>query len=479
LQAASVQSLADVEDRPLWAYRLPSLLGAMAACLFTYLAGCALFGRRPAFAGAILLAAAPVVMGEASIAKTDAVLLATVCAMQASLAWLLTAAPGKSSWRLAMGFWAAVAAGILVKGPIAPIIAASTLGGIALFHLDRKRWIELVLRLRPFSGIALLVLAIAPWAIAIGVATEGRFFAEAIGIDMLGKISEPQENHAAPPGAHLIVFWGMFWPAALFVFAAGRHAGERWREGAFLFCFAWLVPFWLVLEIAQTKLPHYPMVLYPAIALICGQLIASVPEEKYRALRAVGAIVYAVIGLAAVGVILAIANHFSTAGLGAWHYLGAGLICAVTLGASILVMRRQSGAALTTAAAASALFAWGTFEGVLPTLDRLAMTPALANMLDTHEAHPLKDNSGPVALVGYHEPSAVFTLGTATRLLTPAEGALWLSTAPNRAIVVEERDEGAFFAALPRGTTPVAVASIEGFNYSKNRTIRLTLFRLP
>ena len=68
LQAASVQAFADIEDRPLWAFRLPSLIGATLAAIFTYVAGCALFGRRAGFLAGVLIAAAPVVAGEASIA---------------------------------------------------------------------------------------------------------------------------------------------------------------------------------------------------------------------------------------------------------------------------------------------------------------------------------------------------------------------------------------------------------------------------
>lgn len=478
LQAASVLTFADVEDRPLWAYRLPSLLGAILACLFTYAAGCALFGAEAGFAAAILLGAAPVVMGEGSIAKTDAVLLATVCGMQAALAWIMTAT-GKPSFRTGLAFWIAMGAGILVKGPIIMVVAGATILGVTYFKVDKARWRDVILRLRPVLGLGVLVLMIAPWAISIGVATEGRFFSEAIGGDMLGKVSEPQENHAAPPGAHFLFFWLMFWPASLFVLAGGRHAGERWRDDAFLFCFAWIAPMWLILELSSTKLPHYTMPLYPAIALICGHLITGVGEDKYRALRTASAIIYSVVGLGAVVGALTLANHFSSAGLVVWHYLGAGLIVAVMLAASFFVLRRQSGAALAAAALASALFGWGAFEGVLPTLDRLAMTPRLAKMLDRNEAHPLKDDTGPIALVGYSEPSAVFTLGTKTRLLRPDEGAMWLLTAPKRAIVVEERDEAAFLAAFPAGRVPERVASIEGFNYSKNRNIRLTLFRLP
>ncbi|MEZ5929710.1 MAG: hypothetical protein R3C55_14675 [Parvularculaceae bacterium] len=49
LQAASVSAFSSVEAREIWAYRLPSVLGAILAAMFTYLAGARLFDRRPVF----------------------------------------------------------------------------------------------------------------------------------------------------------------------------------------------------------------------------------------------------------------------------------------------------------------------------------------------------------------------------------------------------------------------------------------------
>ena len=474
LQAASVQTLADVEDRPLWAYRLPSLIGVVLAAIFTYLAGCALFGTSPACLGAMLLAAAPVVMGEASIAKTDASLLAAVCGMQAALAWLVTSpAPER---RTAMLFWFSLGAGILLKGPVAPLVGLSTLAGV--LFVSGGAWRDLLKRLRPIMGILILALMVLPWAIAIGIETEGRFYTEAIGIDMVGKVGEAQESHGLPPGAHLGMFWAMFWPAGMFAAASLAYVIPRWREPMIFFCLAWLVPMWLVFEIASTKLPHYTMVLYPAIALLAGQMIRAVPETELRGLRLAGAGIYALVGIGVVVTLLVVTRQYSSAGLVIWHYLAAGLICVATLVASTFVVMRKSGTAVGAACMASALLAWGAFEGVLPTLDRLSVTPRLADMLDDNEAHPLKDNTGPVALVGYSEPSAVFTLGTNTKLLRPREAVVWITAGQNRAVVVEARDEEEFLAALPQGREALRIASIEGFNYSKNRDVRLTLFRL-
>lgn len=479
LQAASVQSFADVEDRPLWAFRLPSLLAAAAAGLFTYLAGCALVGRQAAFAGAILLVSAPVVLGEASIAKTDASLLAAITAMQACLAWLLTDPRALPPRRLAAGAWAALGAAILLKGPIGPLIAVFTVGALLLRDFSRVRIAEMARRFRPVMGIAILVLMVVPWFLAITVTTEGRFLAEAFGNDTLGKVTEAQESHGFPPGYHLAVFWVMFWPGTLFALFAARVVAERWRESPVFFLLAWAVPMFVLFEAAVTKLPHYTMVTYPALALLMGYAVVSVAEDRFRAWRLSGAIVYPLIGIGATIAIVLVADRYSSAGLVVWHYLGATLVMGVTILAASLVILRRSRAAIGAAALASSLYAWGAFEGVLPTLDRLAVTPRLAEMLDNNEAHPLRDDTGPVVIVGYGEPSAVFTLGTETLHPGPRRAAAILRADPSRPVVVEERYADAFLSAFGNDERPEPVASIEGFNYSRNEDVRLTLYRFP
>src|SRR3712207_5442184 len=57
-------------------YRLPSLFGAIATVLLTYWAALAFFGRRGAFLVAALMATSVILMVEARLAKTDAMLAA-------------------------------------------------------------------------------------------------------------------------------------------------------------------------------------------------------------------------------------------------------------------------------------------------------------------------------------------------------------------------------------------------------------------
>ena len=135
-----------------------------------------LVGRRAALLGAGMLAASVLLVVEAHIAKTDAALLgATTVAMGVMARAYLD--PRRLPAGMAAAFWLAVGAGVLLKGPITPMVAG--LAVVALVVADRRwAWLR---GLRAGWGVALMLLVVLPWFVAIGVATEGRFFADAVG----------------------------------------------------------------------------------------------------------------------------------------------------------------------------------------------------------------------------------------------------------------------------------------------------------
>ena len=99
LQAASVAALSSAEAREIWAYRIPSMFGAMLAALACFWGGQRLVGREAAFAGAALFAATVMLGIEGGIAKTDAVLAGATTLALAALA-NLRAGPVGASGRL-------------------------------------------------------------------------------------------------------------------------------------------------------------------------------------------------------------------------------------------------------------------------------------------------------------------------------------------------------------------------------------------
>ena len=122
---------------------------------------------------------------------------------------------------MALAGWAALALGILVKGPVAPGVAAATI--VALLVWDRwkpgrspRNWRWLA-DTKPLSGVALALAIVLPWMIAIALESHGAIFQQSLGYDFAAKVAGGQEGHFAPPGYFLVLAALTFWPAILFV----------------------------------------------------------------------------------------------------------------------------------------------------------------------------------------------------------------------------------------------------------------------
>lgn len=475
LQAASVAAFSSPEARAIWAYRLPSAAGAVIAALFTYLAGARLYEPKTGLLGAFLLASAPLFAAEATIAKTDAVLLATVAAAEAAFIHVFAAwrEGRRGGWAWPLVFWIAIGAGVLVKGPITPMVAGLT--AVAMFvRTPNFAWVR---ALRPATGILLVALIVGPWAIAIGEATEGRFFTQAIGRDMLGKIGEAQESHGAPPGYHLLLVSILFWPAAALIapgLARAIRTRASWPSWLLL---GWLVPGWLVFEFTATKLPHYPLPLYPALAILAARAAATGEAARRRVWRRLGAAGYAATGVGVGAAVAALPMFLGDGTLDPHCAAAAVLIALAAILIAILFWRGRAFAGGFAAAGLGALVAWTLLNGVLPSLKQLALSPSLSAALDERGLHPIHDGAPPVAIAGYSEPSAVFLLGTGTELTGGAGAARHLIRYPGSAVIVEAREADDFHTFLFHAqATAREVARVEGLNYSNGRRVRLVIF---
>ncbi len=478
LQAAAIATFSSVEAREIWAYRLPSALGLILAALFTYLCGARLFGPKVGLLGAALLAAAPLAAGEASIAKTDAALLATVAAAQCAFIHIFARVhEGRAvGWLLPAGFWIALSAGILIKGPIAPMILVLTMILVAVLWRDRS-WIA---ALRPGFGLLVVLAATAPWLYAVNSATDGRFFAEAIGRDMVGKIGAAQESHAGPPGFHVALAPLLLWPAVALLPAALMDTWRDRRAWQPLLLAAWALPAWIVFELTATKLPHYVLPLYPALCLLAAQTAFANPPYARQTARRIGAVLYALVAVVFAGALLAAPALYGPDRTPPLASIAASAgVLAAAVAVAVLFWRGRATAAAFAAAGLSALFAWTLLSLTPQHLQKLDVSRAISAALDDAGLHPLHDRTPPAALAGYAEPSAVFLLGTKTALGDGAAAARHLKSFPGSAAVIEQREEAAFLAAAAEvGIVTRRLAVIDGVNYSKGRTVRLLVFAI-
>jgi 4-amino-4-deoxy-L-arabinose transferase-like glycosyltransferase len=477
LQAAAT-ALAGGEDpaNPIWTYRLPSLVGALAAIMLTLAIGRKWFGAEAGFIAATLLAVSLLLGFEARQAKTDAVLLVTILVALDGLAhaWIPgDAAPALPRWRQAC-FWGAIGAGILIKGPIILLAAALTSAALAV----RDRRLGWFARLRPWPGILITAAIALPWLIAISIASHGGFLSQSIGADMASKLAGGQESHGAPPGFYLAIFPAAFWPGSLFAVLAAPFVWRSRRDRATAFLLAWLLPSWLAFELIPTKLPHYVLPLYPAVALMAGAAMADrlahpVVGGWRHALPRVAAALWGVVGIGLGGVVIAAAPLAD--GRLSIRAIAAGVaIWSATALCGWLVWRGCQRAAAFVAPFA-AIAAWAlTFGAALPALDAPWIAPRLKNAL----AQALPDGHGPVISAGYAEPSLLIALGTDTRFGSGSDAAALLA-GDARAVAIVGDDQSAPFqaAAAALGIEVAPMGAVAGFNYAKGRRVVLTLFR--
>jgi 4-amino-4-deoxy-L-arabinose transferase-like glycosyltransferase len=468
LQAASVDLLSEPASTAMWPYRMPSLLGALAAVLLTFGFGRAWVGREAAFTGAALLAASLGLTVEAHLAKTDAVLLATVVAAQGALGEIYrkSRSDEPTGAGLPLLFWMAQGIGLLIKGPITPVVSLLTGGALAI--ADRNpRWLG---RLRFLWGIPLMLMIAGPWLIAITVATDGGFASESVGNDLLGKLIHGRESHGAPPGTFAALALITFWPGSLALAGAARLAWRTRQEPVIRFLIAWIVPFWLLLEIIPTKLPHYVLPAYPALALLAGRVLTDGIAAGRRHWSDVIAWSLWVIAALALGVAL-VAVPIR---LGERAAPLAIVVIAVALGLVGWLLRSLwRGEARLWCAIGTPLLLWAAAFGViLPGLDALWLSRGAAALVSGRQR-----DLRPVVVAGYAEPSLVFLLGTATKITNATEAATILSKLPATLVLVSNREDAAFRAALEKnGLSVDALGDVSGLNYSNGRAVTLTLY---
>jgi 4-amino-4-deoxy-L-arabinose transferase-like glycosyltransferase len=471
LQAAAVragEALGVPQARTtIWLYRIPSLLGALAAVLLTYWTALAFVSRRNACLAALMLAVSVMLGIEARLAKTDAVLLATVVAAMGAIARVYLDKPAAQGWAMPAVFWSALAAGVLIKGPLIVMIVGLT--AVTLVALDRSaRWLT---RLRPLAGAAWLLLLVLPWFAAIVARSGDAFFAGSVGGDLMSKLTGGSETHGAPPLTYLVLVWLTFWPAAPLAALAAPAVWRGRLELPVRLLLAWLVPSWIVFELVPTKLPHYVLPLYPAIAILIAWAIEREALSVRRWIVRITVhwpIIAAVLPILAIVAVMALRHQL---GLLAWPFAAGAMI----FGFFAWRLFDEDGPARSflRAAVAAQFCAIAVFGAIVPLLQPFFPAAALANAIAPRCEHPR------YAAAGYHEPSLVFLFGTAT-LLTDGQGAAdFLREGGCRFALVEKRQERSFTGrAEAIGLRYAAGPRVDGFNYNEGgRAITIAVYR--
>jgi len=249
-----------------------------------------------------------------------------------------------------------------------------------------------------------------------------------------------------------------------------------------MFLIAWVVPAWLMFEILPTKLPHYTLPCYPALALALGAFLNSrlnrEPDTTPRWAGYANLALWAIFALALAAIYTAAPNYYSGAdGAGAFDILLTLIVLAAAAALAAITLSQTWRLFLPAAAVLAAIAYAGLFERTFAATQDLHVSPRIAELA--------RERGGwtpgtPIVSTGYHEPSLVFLTETGIDLAKDGETAAdFLAANPTGVALVEERQiEGFLRRAGQKGLRPVRKWTLNGFNYSRGQPVKISIYRV-
>jgi len=246
------------------------------------------------------------------------------------------------------------------------------------------------------------------------------------------------------------------------------------------FLIAWIVPAWIILELLPTKLPHYPLPLYPALAMLCGAAVMAGVRESRTFLDnlpvRLGALAWVIVTMALAGALVIYLPSTYGSGSGILLWIMALPIIGAAGAAVFFLLRGEGENASISAIATGALFAAIAMAAVAPQLEQLMVSVRSAELISRSGAAP-----SAVVAAGYHEPSLVFLVGTKMKLVPKgSDAADFLTKTPNSVALVEDGMLPDFQQYLVKNNFSAdAIGNVKGINYSKRgNVVSLTLYKL-
>jgi 4-amino-4-deoxy-L-arabinose transferase-like glycosyltransferase len=209
------------------------------------------------------------------------------------------------TWPVMIAFGLAVGFALLTKGPVVLGVMGMTL--LVLFFIqagssgpgDPDINVRLVpskqILAKSIVAIILAFAVLAPWLYAIEQRLPG-YTLRTLNSEVLHRAASAQEGHKGPPGYYLLTIWITFLPWSLILPATLIHAWRNRRRPEIRFALAAVIGPWIMFEIVQTKLPHYLLPIFPALAFLCADaLMQKTSRQTFARMGIATLIVVAVV----------------------------------------------------------------------------------------------------------------------------------------------------------------------------------------
>jgi 4-amino-4-deoxy-L-arabinose transferase-like glycosyltransferase len=142
-------------------------------------------------------------------------------------------------------------------------------------------------QLRPITGVVVVLAVALPWFILVAQRTDGAWIEQFFARYNMRPFVQPILGHSGPIWYYIPALLIGFFPWSVFLGPAAidavRQSGRDnpWRDGYVLLA-CWFGMFFVFWSISSTKLPHYVLPAYPALALLTGCFLESWITEPSR-----------------------------------------------------------------------------------------------------------------------------------------------------------------------------------------------------
>jgi 4-amino-4-deoxy-L-arabinose transferase-like glycosyltransferase len=376
----------------------------------------------------------------------------------------------------------ALGAALLTKGPVGlavPALVVVTAYLILLRYAPLPPRYLAHLGIAAAAGCALFLL----WALPANAATGGEFAQRGIGRHVVQRILQPLESHGGKswlyffyylPATLLTFFpWTLYLPLGL----AALQGEARRAPRARIVLWAWIVPIAIMMSLVATKLPHYILPVWPALAYAVAlgvrradQRILSDRERRW--LKA-GPWLFMPVGMLT-GLALVIPVWISPLpGLRGPAFTVGLVVLAMTGAAFYMFRRRRHGAAAMVLVSGMLLIQLAIPMSVLPAVETFKISPRVAKVVAERIGPDV-----PVATYRYGEPSLNFYLKRRVIETLASDNAVveWtMRNAPGVLIIPVE--DVLRIVAYAGPIDAKAVATVRGYNYSKGHWVDLMVAR--
>jgi len=396
-----------------FAARLPAALIGTATVLIVYLFGRRMFSTTAALLAAVALATS---VEQAVLSRTvvhDICL--SLCVTLALLAVYRAYDDERHRRRYLVLAYVSTGAAVLAKGPVGLLLPGAIFG---IFLLARRD-LGFVRKAMPVAGSLIFLVVAAPWYIAVSLANESYleyFFLE----KNLGSFSSSVGRHPEPFYEYIPVIILGFLPWSWFLLLAVARWFRRRSVAnpAQLFAMIWFGFVFVFFSLASSKLETYILPLFPAGALLVGDLwseaLGATDKRARRDLLIGYALLIATL-LAEVVVIWVRLRSYPD--VRPDLHFPVGITFTAIIGASVVLMvlflAKRSYRALfgTTAASMVAMVLFFSL-GVAPALDPFKSTKAIARKIDA-----LLPPGERITFYREHRESALFYTERRVRIL--------------------------------------------------------------